>query len=82
MTQVPSIQHTLVGSMLRQFRETNGYKLDDAARILECDRYWVNVLKNPNRRLLAHQRDPAAIAVLFDHQSPFRQGRAIGRYHE
>jgi transcriptional regulator with XRE-family HTH domain len=37
MTQAPSVRHMLVGSMLRSYREAAGYKLDDAARILECD---------------------------------------------
>jgi transcriptional regulator with XRE-family HTH domain len=49
MIQVPSIQQTLVGSMLRQFRETHGYKLDDAARILECDRSKISRIETGQR---------------------------------
>src|ERR1022692_4122447 len=49
MVQVPSIQQTLVGSMLRQFRETHGYKLDDAARTLECDRSKISRIETGQR---------------------------------
>jgi transcriptional regulator with XRE-family HTH domain len=49
MTQVPSIPHALVGSMLRQFREIHGYKLDDAARILECDRSKISRIETGQR---------------------------------
>lgn len=49
MVQVPSIQQTLVGSMLRQFREIHGYKLDDAARILECDRSKISRIETGQR---------------------------------
>lgn len=37
MTPLPSARRALIGSMLRRYRETRGYKLEDAARILECD---------------------------------------------
>lgn len=32
------IRRRLVGAALRRYRESLGYRLDDAARILECDR--------------------------------------------
>lgn len=37
MRQALSVRRTLVGSMLRQYREAQGYKLEEAARALECD---------------------------------------------
>jgi transcriptional regulator with XRE-family HTH domain len=48
-TQVPSIRHMLVGSMLRSYREAAGYKLDDAARILECDRSKISRIETGQR---------------------------------
>ncbi len=35
--------------MLRQFREIHGYKLDDAARILECDRSKISRIETGQR---------------------------------
>jgi len=49
MTQTPSVRHVLVGSMLRSYREAAGYKLDDAARILECDRSKVSRIETGQR---------------------------------
>src|ERR1700722_10106239 len=34
----PPVRRRLVGRALRQYRETLGYTLEDAARMLECDR--------------------------------------------
>ena len=49
MTQVPSVRQALVGSMLRRFREARGYSLDDAARILECDRSKISRVETGQR---------------------------------
>jgi transcriptional regulator with XRE-family HTH domain len=37
MTAVPPVRRRLTGSALRRYRESHGYHLDDAARILDCD---------------------------------------------
>jgi len=37
MTNAPWPRQRLVGSSLRQYRESLGYSLRDAARVLECD---------------------------------------------
>jgi transcriptional regulator with XRE-family HTH domain len=37
MNAVPSVRRRLTGSALRRYRESLGYHLDDAARILGCD---------------------------------------------
>jgi transcriptional regulator with XRE-family HTH domain len=47
--QPPSIRHMLVGSMLRGYREAASYKLDDAARILECDRSKISRIETGQR---------------------------------
>jgi transcriptional regulator with XRE-family HTH domain len=49
MTPVPPVRRVLVGSMLRSYREAAGYKLDDAARILECDRSKISRIETGQR---------------------------------
>jgi transcriptional regulator with XRE-family HTH domain len=49
MRQALSVRRTLVGSMLRQYREAQGYKLEDAARALECDRSKISRVETGHR---------------------------------
>jgi transcriptional regulator with XRE-family HTH domain len=49
MPYLLSARHTLVGSILRQYREHLGYNLDDAARILECDRSKISRIETGQR---------------------------------
>lgn len=49
MSHPLSTRHTLVGSLLRQYREHLGYNLDDAARILECDRSKISRIETGQR---------------------------------
>lgn len=42
MVTAPPVRRRLVGDALRRYRENLGYTLDDAARILECDRSKVS----------------------------------------
>ena len=49
MMQTISIRQTLVGTMLRQYREAQGYKLEDAASILECDRSKISRVETGQR---------------------------------
>jgi len=49
VTPIPSVRHLLVGSMLRSYREAAGYKLDDAARILECNRSKISRVETGQR---------------------------------
>ncbi len=44
-----SARHTLAGSILRQYRENLGYRLDDAARILDCDRSKISRIERGHR---------------------------------
>jgi hypothetical protein len=39
VTETPPVRRRLLGAALREYRETLGYKLDEAARILECEHY-------------------------------------------
>lgn len=49
MMQLPPVRRRLVGSMLRQYREAHGFKLEDAARILECDRSKISRIETGER---------------------------------
>jgi len=49
MTDVPPVRRRLLGAALRRFRETAGYTLDDAARILECDRSKISRIETGQR---------------------------------
>ncbi|HET9898255.1 MAG TPA: helix-turn-helix transcriptional regulator [Streptosporangiaceae bacterium] len=49
MTDVPPVRRRLLGAALRRFREAAGYSLDDAARILECDRSKISRVETGQR---------------------------------
>jgi hypothetical protein len=43
MVETPPVRRRLLGAALRRYRESLGYRLDDVARILECDRSKISV---------------------------------------
>jgi len=45
----PPVRRRLVGRALRQYRETLGYTLEDAARMLECDRSKMSRVETGDR---------------------------------
>src|SRR5260370_15323317 len=49
MTDVPPVRRRLLGAALRRFREVAGYTLEDAARILECDRSKISRIETGQR---------------------------------
>ncbi|WP_300613455.1 helix-turn-helix transcriptional regulator [Trebonia sp.] len=49
MITAPPIRRRLVGGTLRRYRENLGYTLDDAARILECDRSRISRIETGQR---------------------------------
>jgi len=46
---IPPVRRRLVGAALRRYREARGYGLDDAARILECDRSKISRIETGHR---------------------------------
>ena len=38
MTAIPPVRRRIIGAALHRYRQDPGFELDDAARILECDR--------------------------------------------
>lgn len=49
MTEAPPVRRRLLGAALRRYRESVGYGLDDAARILECDRSKISRIETGQR---------------------------------
>jgi transcriptional regulator with XRE-family HTH domain len=51
MTDAPPVRRRLLGTALRRFRDQAGYTLDDAARMLECDRSKISRIETGQRGL-------------------------------
>lgn len=49
MITAPPVRRRLVGGALRRYRENLGYTLDEAARILECDRSKISRIETGQR---------------------------------
>ncbi len=49
MVSAPTVRRRLVGRTLRRYRENLGYRLEDAARILECDRSKISRIETGER---------------------------------
>jgi transcriptional regulator with XRE-family HTH domain len=49
MAGTPPVRRRLLGSALRGYRESLGYNLDEAARILECDRSKISRIETGER---------------------------------
>ena len=49
MVETPPVRRRLLGAALRRHRESLGYRLDDAARILECDRSKISRIESGQR---------------------------------
>ena len=49
MIEAPPVRRLLLGSALRQYRENLGYLLEDAARVLECDRSKISRIETGQR---------------------------------
>jgi len=53
MTDAPPVRRRVLGAALRRFREQAGCTLDDAARILDCDRSKISRIENGQRGIRA-----------------------------
>jgi transcriptional regulator with XRE-family HTH domain len=49
------VRRRLLGSALREYRENLGYKLEEAARILDCDRSKISRIETGDRGILAEE---------------------------
>jgi transcriptional regulator with XRE-family HTH domain len=55
VTETPPLRRRLLGTALREYRESLGYKLDEAARILECDRSKISRIETGERGIRAKE---------------------------
>lgn len=55
MTGTPPVSRRLLGAALRRYRENLGYGLDEAARILECDRSKISRIETGQRGISAKE---------------------------
>lgn len=55
MNTVPSIRRRLIGGALRRYRESLGYALDDAGRVLGCDRSRISRIETGVRGIRASE---------------------------
>jgi transcriptional regulator with XRE-family HTH domain len=51
VTDAPPVRRRLIGAALRRHRESAGYGIDDAARILECDRSKISRIETGQRSI-------------------------------
>jgi len=56
MIESPPVRRQLLGAALRQYRQNLGYVLDDAARILECDRSKISRIETGQRGIRVGNR--------------------------
>src|SRR4051812_10495895 len=49
MIEIPTVRRRLLGGELRRLRQSAGFSLDDAARILECDRSKISRIETGHR---------------------------------
>lgn len=49
MNRTPAIRQRLIGAALRRYRESWGFSLEDAARVLECDRSTISRIETGQR---------------------------------
>jgi transcriptional regulator with XRE-family HTH domain len=47
--EAPSARRLLIGAALRRYREDQGFVLEDAARVLECDRSKISRIETGQR---------------------------------
>jgi transcriptional regulator with XRE-family HTH domain len=53
VTEPPPVRRRMLGAALRRYREGLGYRLDDAARVLECDRSKISRIESGQRGIRA-----------------------------
>jgi transcriptional regulator with XRE-family HTH domain len=55
VTAIPPVRRRLVGAALRRYRENLGYGLEEAARILDCDRSKISRIETGQRGIRAKE---------------------------
>jgi transcriptional regulator with XRE-family HTH domain len=55
VTAIPPVRRRLVGAALRRYRESLGYGLEEAARVLDCDRSKISRIETGQRGIRAKE---------------------------
>ena len=55
MTATPPVRRRLLGAALRRYRENLGFRLEEAARILDCDRSKISRIETGQRGISAKE---------------------------
>jgi len=71
----PPVRRRLVGGALRRYRENLGYTLEDAARLLECDRSKISRIETGQRGIRGKElRELLAEYGIFSGGLPVQRG--------
>src|SRR5260370_40175403 len=73
VTGEPPVRRRLVGGALRRYRENVGYVLEDAARVLECDRSKMSRIETAQRGI----RPKELRELLTEYGGPAREQAAL-----
>jgi len=73
MTGTPPVRRRLLGSALREYRENLGWNLDEAARILECDRSKISRIETGERGI----RPKELRELLTEYSVPVAEQQAL-----
>jgi transcriptional regulator with XRE-family HTH domain len=73
MTGTPPVRRRLLGSALREYRENLGWNLDEAARILDCDRSKISRIETGERGI----RPKELRELLAEYSVPAAEQRAL-----
>ena len=55
MTGQPPVRRRLLGAALRKYRENVGYGIEEAARVLDCDRSKISRIETGQRGITAQR---------------------------
>jgi transcriptional regulator with XRE-family HTH domain len=83
VTGTPPVRRRLLGAALRRYRENLGYALDEAARILECDRSKISRIETGQRGISAKELREllTEYGVPHDEQAALLAVAHRGRHH-
>jgi transcriptional regulator with XRE-family HTH domain len=83
VTAIPPVRRRLVGAALRRYRENLGYGLEEAARILDCDRSKISRIETGQRGIRAKELREllTEYGVVADEQAALLAIAHRGRQH-
>jgi transcriptional regulator with XRE-family HTH domain len=73
VTGQPPVRRRLLGTALRKYREGMGYRVEEAARVLDCDRSKISRIETGHRGITAQELR----ALLAEYGVPAREQEAL-----